>query len=222
MSFWSNVIPSVMSLAGSLFGMGDGGGGGGGRSELEEMRGVQQRMLQPYVEAGQKSIPTLQEQYKQLLSDPGSVMSRIGSGYQRSPGYQYNADAAMRAGNQAASAGGYVGSPAHQEEMARRVYGISNQDYNDYMTRGTNLYGQGLQGEQGMMGTGLSAATGSTRSLNDMLKAQAQLEHQRQQSSLEGMLTGGVLGGKALDIYGQRRGWGNEGKWGQGFFSKQV
>ena len=93
MAFWMAALPAAMSLAGSLFG----NKGDGGCSELEGMRGVQQRMLQPYVEAGQKSIPTLQEQYKQLLSDPGSVMSRLGAGYQRSPGYQYNADAAMRA-----------------------------------------------------------------------------------------------------------------------------
>jgi len=218
MTFWMAAIPAAMSLASSL--MSKKGEGGG--AELEGMREEQRRMLQPYVEAGQKSIPTLQEQYKQLLSDPGSVMSRLGAGYQRSPGYQYNAEAAMRAGNQAASAGGYIGSPAHQEEMARRMYGISSQDYNDYLTGTTNLYGQGLHGEQGMMGAGLSAATASVRSLNDMLKAQAELEHQRRQSSLESMLTGGVLAGKALDGYGQSKGWGEAGKWGQGFFSKQA
>lgn len=218
MAFWAAAVPAAMSLASSFMQK----DGSGGAEEIGRMREQQKRFLQPYVDAGQRAIPTLEEQYKPLLSDPGSILSKLGAGYQKSPGYQYLLDEATREAGHAASAGGYVGSPQHQEEMARRSAGIASQDYGQYMGDVKDLFSQGLRGEQQLMGTGAATATSSMQSLNDMLKHQADISRQKQQSGLEMLLGAGAAGAGALDLYGKRKGWGEEGKWGSGFFGKEY
>lgn len=213
-------------IGNSLGGRGRGGGGGdGGMSsqQLAQMRQAQQQNLGPYVAAGQAALPRLSGeyqgiidqanplgQYQVMVNDPGALMSRLGSGYQQSPGYQYNVDQATRASNNAAAAGGFIGSPQHQLQMAKEIGGLANQDYGQYLNNAMglygqgvqgigNMYGQGLQGMQNMAGMGLDAGRASSATLSDMLKSQAQLSYSNywnNRKSLEGGL-GNLLGGRA-------------------------
>jgi hypothetical protein len=169
--------------------------------------------LDPYVNAGQGAMGTLQGQYQNLMNDPNSMLAKMGAGYQQSPGYQHNVKAATNALNNAAEAGGYVGSPQHQTRAAETIEGLASQDYNQYLNNVMGLYGQGLQGMGGINQMGYGAASGATNTLADMLKnqaqnAQAQAElayanqfHENQQQG--GMFSGlgGLLGG-ALGSFG--------------------
>jgi hypothetical protein len=174
---------------------------------LKKTPGYVQQYLDPYANAGKQAMGTLQGQYRNLLSDPNSMLAKMGAGYQQSPGYQYNVDQATQASNNAAAAGGFIGSPQQQQQLAQQIGGIASQDYNQYLNNVMGLYGQGLQGMGGINQMGYGAAQGATGTLADMLKAQAQnaqsqaeLAYSNQANKNEeqgGMFSGlgGLLGG---------------------------
>lgn len=128
--------------------------------------------------------PQVQGAYNQLINDPTSVMNKIGSTFQQSPGYQYEVNQALGAANRAAAAGGMVGSPAEQQGVANTVNGMANQDYYNYLNHGlamyntglqgaNNLYGMGLQGNMDMSRMGLSASNSLTDDLMSQYLSQA-------------------------------------------------
>jgi hypothetical protein len=161
----------------------------------------------PYIQAGQKMAPQLQQQYGQLMNNPGGVMNRIGAGFQQSPGYQFQVNQAMGAANRAASAGGMLGSPMEQQNIAGTVNGLANQDYYNYLNHGMSMYDTGLQGAQSMYGMGYDASKNLGEDMTNLGMSQAQLayagmanQNQQQQGSLGGI--DGLLGGAASAIGG--------------------
>ena len=153
-----------------------------------QIPGRTQQYYNPYINAGQNALGSLQgeygnllgnrqglqdqygrmtgmgqgvmDQYGQLMNDPTAVMNKIGSQYQQSPGYQFQMDQAMNAVGNAAAAGGMAGSPQHQQQAATLATGLANQDYHNFLNQGLGLYGQGLQGGAGMFGAGLAGQQG--------------------------------------------------------------
>lgn len=175
---WGNIGQGAGSLFSGLF---------GGKSHIPNMGqsnnylnqiqpGID-RYLQPYIGAGQNAMGTLQGQYQNLMNDPGAMMNKFGAGYKQSPGYQYNVDQATNASNNAAAAGGYIGSPQQQEYMAKQIGGIASQDYNQYLNNAMGLYGQGLQGMGNVNQMGFQASGQAQQSMSDMLKNQAQMAY---------------------------------------------
>jgi hypothetical protein len=136
--------------------------------------------LNPYFEAGKGAIPSLQEQYKQLLSDPGGFMNKLAGSYKESPGLQHNIAQAMQAGGHAAAAGGMAGSPQHEQQNMEAATDISSKDYNQYMQNMLGLYGQGLSGQQGMAGMGQQAGQSMADLISQALNQQGAYAYQGQ------------------------------------------
>jgi len=160
----------------------------------------------PYIEGGKGALDPLQEQYGSLLKDPTALMNKIGSTYQPSPGYGFNVSEATRAANQASAAGGMVGSPQEQAELAKTIQGISSQDYNQYLQTALGQYGMGLQGmgdiQKLKYQTGYSASNEMATDLATQLMMQAKLKYAGQAAQNEhegGMFSslGGMIGGAA-------------------------
>lgn len=181
----------------------------------------------PYINAGAQALPQLQQQYgqdlsqgnnlrsqySQMMNNPGGVMNRIGSGFQQSPGYQFQTQQAMGAANRTAAAGGMLGTPAEQQSIAGTVGGLANQDYYNYLNHGMQMYGQGLQGEQGMYNQGIQGnqdmthmGLGASNSLTDDVMSQymsqanlayAGTSDQDQNKGGSGGSGSGMLGGAA-------------------------
>jgi len=149
--------------------------------------------LNPYMQSGLGALPQLSQAYGGLLNDPTAMMKKIGETYQASPGYQYNVDQATQGANRAAAAGGMVGSPAEQQELAQKISGIASQDYNNYLNQGLGLYGQGLSGMSSMADRGLNASTNYAKMLQDQLLEQAKLAYAGQANKNESQ--GGMFGG---------------------------
>jgi hypothetical protein len=156
-----------------------------------------QQHLGPYEEAGTRALPQLEEQYGQLMTDPGAMVRRFGAGYEASPGYQFEVGEATRAANQAAAAGGMVGSGAEQQALAQRIAGIAGKDYNTYLGQVLGMYGQGLGGEREMAGRGMGAAGDVGTSLANMQMSQMQMQRARDEAERERKrsLWGAALGG---------------------------
>lgn len=112
----------------------------------------------PYMGYGPWAGGQLQGQIGNLLSNPGGFINQIGAGYQQSPGFQWQLNQALQAGNQAAGAGGMAGSPMAQQNAMTTATGLANQNYQQYMQNALGAYGLGFGGAQNMYGTGAQLA----------------------------------------------------------------
>lgn len=144
---------------------------------LDQLSSRTEKYFNPYIQAGQQGLGTLLGQYGNLVNDPTSMMNRIGSGYQASPGFQNQVDWATKAANHAAAAGGMAGSPMEQQELAKQITGYANQDYYNYLNQGLGQYQQGLQGLGGLAQMGYGAGRDYASIISDQLKNQAQLAY---------------------------------------------
>lgn len=142
-------------------------------SYLSQIRGQVSPYYQPYINAGLGALGSLQGQYGQLMNNPGQMLNQIGQNYQASPGYGFNVNQATGAANRAAAAGGMVGSPAEQQQLAGTVSGLANQDYNQWLGQATGLYGQGLSGMQGINQMGFNASDQLSQAIMAQLMSQA-------------------------------------------------
>ena len=131
--------------------------------------GMEQK-FDPYYQAGTEGLGTLQEQLAKMYGDPSALYAQLGAGYQQSPGFQYNVDAATKAAQRAAAAGGQLGSPAEQQALAQQVSGMASQDFGDYMNKVLGLYGGGIQGLTGLTGLGFQSAEDCRPKLRDELQ----------------------------------------------------
>lgn len=162
---------------------------------LDQIEGKMKPYYDPYINAGKEGLTSAQGQYNRLISDPTSVMTQIGQGYQSSPGYQWNVNQATEAANRAASAGGTLGTPAHQQSIANAINGIASQDYWNYMNAGLNQYGTGLTGQQNLANLGYTASDSLATSLGSALQTQAQLAYSG--AANQNQSQGGMWGGLA-------------------------
>lgn len=167
--------------------------------QMGQIPGILHHYYDPYVQEGQRDIGALHGEYGRLMGDPGGFVARMGSGFKADPGYKYAVDQATGAANRAAAAGGMLGSPEEQANLASRIAGMAGQQYGDYYNRVRNAYGAGLQGMGNLERQGFGAAQGMGTSLADYLAsraklAQAQAESGRQQQAGLGATFGSLAG----------------------------
>lgn len=147
--------------------------------------------FEPYIKAGQGTIPTLQGQYNNLLNNPGELYQKLASGYQSSPGYDFAKKQALGAIDNAAAAGGSLGSMGHQQQAGEMATNLANKDFNDYLNQILGLYGSGLSGTQDMFKTGFGASTNFGEDLAQALMSQGNLAYAGQQN--QNNFRGGLL-----------------------------
>lgn len=154
----------------------------------------------PYAQAGRDQIPILQKQYQDLLNNPEMLMQKFGNTFQQSPGYQWQKNQAIGAGNRAAAAGGMLGSPQSQQNIEQTVGQLANQDYYNYIGNVLGLYNKGLSGSENMFGTGAQSANSLSEQLTKALMGQASnaYEGQAAQNQQGGMDLGNILGSAAM------------------------
>lgn len=152
---------------------------------LDQIPGELRKHLQPYIDAGMLSLDNLRDisnEYQNMYKDPNSIISRIGEGYTQSPGYQWRYDQGQNAINNAAAAGGMIGTGQHQQQAGQLATNLASQDYNDFIDRSLGLYKGGLSGrtdlEQNIFGKGYAASGDLATGIANVLKAQAGLKHQ--------------------------------------------
>jgi hypothetical protein len=147
------------------------------QSYLNQIPGTITPYYQPYINAGTQDLGSLQQQLQMLINNPGGMMNKMGAGYQQSPGYQFNVEQATNAANQASAAGGMVGSPQEQQQLATTVTGLANQDYYNYLDHILNMYGMGMKGLGGVAKGGYMASNELAQSLANNLMSQAGLAY---------------------------------------------
>lgn len=168
---------------------------------LSQIPGDVSPYYDPYISAGGQAMGALGTQYGQLLSDPGAFINQVGSSFKQSPGYQFQVDQATSAENQAAAAGGMVGSPQEQQQLGEITNQLANKDYYNYLGNALNEYGLGLSGTQDINKMGYGASTQMAQDVMDALSSsasaaysgQAYEDQQKQQSNTQSQALMGSL-----------------------------
>lgn len=150
----------------------------------------------PYINAGHNAMGSLMDQYGRLTNNPGGVVNDIGKNFQQSPGYQFQVNQALGSANRAAAAGGMAGSPMEQQNIAGTVNNLANQDYYNWLGNAENMYGQGLQGLQGINQMGYGASGDMATDLANQLMSQANMAYagQANQNQHDAGQSGGIWG----------------------------
>lgn len=171
---------------------------------IGQIPGQTKPYYQPYMDAGKGALSDLQNQYKDLLS--GNTQNQLGANFKESPGYQYALKEALGAQGNASARGGMLGTPQDQAEAARVGEGLAGQEYDKYIQNQMGLYGQGLQGEQGINQMGYNANTDYANMLGNNLSQQGayqfmgqQGQNQAKQQGMGNIFSGlGMAGASAL------------------------
>jgi hypothetical protein len=170
-----------------------------------QIPGMLQQNLGGYAQGGMNAQKMLQGQYGQLLNDPGALYKQFGQGFQADPGYEFQKNQGLGAIGNAAAAGGFAGTPQHQQQAGTLATNLANQNFNDYMKNILGLYGQGLSGEQGLYSGGLGASESLATNLGQALQNQGNLamSGQQYQNQNQGGLFGGLgaLGGALAGLF---------------------
>jgi len=165
---------------------------------LNQIPGELNQYMSPYISAGQGALGQLQGQYGQLINNPAAITNKIGATYQSSPGYNFQVNQALGAANRAAAAGGMLGTPMEQQNIAGTVNQLANQDYGQYMNRELGLYGAGLSGLGNINQMGFGASSDLSNSLADYLMSQGnlayagQINQNQNQAGSNGAMWGGI------------------------------
>lgn len=149
---------------------------------LDQIPGKTSPYFDPYSQSGQRSNQTLEEQYNELLGNPGKKLNDIGAYYQQSPGFKFALQQALQGSGHAAAAGGMAGSPEHEFENMQQATGLANQDYNNWLGQATGLYGKGLSGSEGMADRGLNAGNAQAQMIAQQLASKAGYGYRGQES----------------------------------------
>lgn len=123
-----------------------------------QMPGMFQQMYGPYTQGGQWAQGQLEGPTSQLLSNPGAFVNSVGANYQSSPGFNWQLQQAMMAGNQSAAAGGMAGSQQNQQQNMGIATQLANQNYYQYLQNAMGAFNTGYAGAQNIYGIGANAA----------------------------------------------------------------
>ncbi len=179
-----------MGLFDSLFG---GNASKDANKYLDKVPGTVKPYYDPYIQAGQRQLPGLEDQYGQLMNNPGGRLNEIGAGYQQSPGFQFALQQAMQGAGNAAAAGGMAGSPQHEQQNMGLATNLANQDYNQWLQNAMGMYNTGLQGSQGLYNSGQQASDTLAQLLAGNLGSKASAAYAG--GANRNQMMGGLLGG---------------------------
>ena len=115
----------------------------------------------PFLQAGQGAIGNYQN-WLSGMQNPSGFMNNLMGQYQQSPWAKYQQQQSMRAGNNAASAGGLIGSTPFAQQMQQNSANISSQDMNNWLQNVLGINTQYGAGQQNLMGMGQNAANALT------------------------------------------------------------
>jgi hypothetical protein len=138
-----------------------------------------QDYITPYTDAGKQGLSGLQAllsgQLSNMTSNPTGLEDSIMSKYQSSPYATEQMRALTQAQNNAAAAGGTLGTPQMQQELAERLQGVIGKDQQQYLQNAIQPYEYGLGQMQQGYGQQIGAGEFGTNLQNQYLENMANM-----------------------------------------------
>ncbi len=167
----------------------------------EAMRAFQEqaKRYDPYINRGNAAGDAGMAQYNRLINDPNSVQDQITKGFFVSP-YQHELqNRTTQAMNMNAANTGMIQSPSAQRALNDSINNMTGQFMDNYINRGMQSYGQGLQGMGQTAQMGLQGINSQDALLEQMIGAQLK-GNQSSQGSMANMF--GNLIGTGMNYFG--------------------
>lgn len=158
-----------MGMLDTLFGGGAEGGYGDLSGRIQDAIDQIKQNMSPYMNAGTDSLNNLQNFFKQY-SNPQDFYDKTMANWTMTPAAKMQEQYGTKAMNQAAAAGGTVGTPAQQEALARFDQNLVSGDQQNYLSNIMGIGGQYTSGEGNIMNTGYNAAMNSGNTIADLLR----------------------------------------------------
>lgn len=147
---------------------------------LQQIPQTVQPYYQPFIEQGNQASQTLQPQYQRMVNNPQDVYNEFMSSYPGSQRYERRQKQMLDQARNAASAGGFVGTPQDQIAQAEIVDAIMRESEGQYFNDIMGILGFGSQGLENASNRGFGASTGFGDILGNTLGTQAGLAYQGQ------------------------------------------
>jgi hypothetical protein len=187
------------------------------------MRGLSGN-YQPWIDTGNQARGITFDQYQQLMNNPNAVQDKVAAGFNMSPYQNYMENQATKQMNYNAANTGMLGSGAANRALQQELVNMTGGFENDYINRGMQSYGMGLQGMGHLTDMGYQAL-GDQTAINEGAAGadlQGQMSHNQHEASQQardnsgwgnligtGLAVGGaILGGPAGATVGQQIGRG--------------
>lgn len=149
-------------LAGVLGGLF--GNSAGPYHEYSDWLGKAQEKQNPFYNAGTGALTNYQD-WLTGMKDPSSFINRLMNQYQESPWARYQQQQAIRAGQNAGSASGLMGSTALAQQLQQNASNISSQDMQQWLQNVLGINTAYGQGQQNLITGGQNAANALTNIL---------------------------------------------------------
>lgn len=151
-------------------------------------------VLNPFVQEGQKGMGKY-EDWLEGMKDPSAFINKMMGGYQESPYAKYLQDYAQRAGTNAASASGLIGSTPFMQASQENAAGIASKDMQDWLKNVLGINTQYGKGWGDIMGQGFNAAQGQANIFGQRGADEAKLAYGKEAAgqSRTGNIVGGLL-----------------------------
>src|SRR6187402_2095651 len=128
MGFFDNLVDGLFN-----------GGAGASDAAMDEYRkipGQLEKYYNPYIQQGQDAGSKYTQNLDMMMKNNGKdFVNDIFNSYQESPQYKFASGQATTAAENAAAAGGTLGTGAHQAQLADYIQGLSSRDQGDYFNR---------------------------------------------------------------------------------------
>lgn len=184
-----------MSLSRLLFGKNPSSGVG---QFLDQIPGQARATYDPYIKRGNEAAEATYGQYNQMASDPYAMLDEAYERYSPSKGYQFKQKQLEQALRNSAAAGGFAGTPYHQQQQGELTQSLLDSDFDQFYEKISGLRTKGLEGQQHYADQGF----GANKELNDTLinslqqqaglKFQGQAQRNQNQSDLLRSLSQGL------------------------------
>lgn len=172
-------------LLGGLFG---GNGDNPYQSAMDQYRewaGKAQDVQNPFLNEGKGAIPDFQK-WLQGQSDPGKFINNLTNQYQESPFTKYLQQQSMLAGQNAASAGGLMGSTPFMNQMQQNSSNIAQGGLHDWLANVLGINTQYGEGMNNQINRGANAANALTNMYGQMGEQMGQAAYGKQQYDNQG------------------------------------
>lgn len=156
---------AASAIGGFFGGSGNPGQSAGNAYQKYAQQGVNAQ--NPFLQAGTNAIPQYQA-WLQGQSDPSTWINNQMNNYQQSPWAKYSQQQGMRAGENAASASGMMGSTPFMQQMQQNSQNISSADMQNWLANVMGINTQYGAGQQNMMQGGQGAANALSQMYGNM------------------------------------------------------